>query len=230
MKFLGFSALAAVILAMLAVLTPVGNQLLGWREWHWRQTLAVTVTTPSGPVTGSATSTVTFGISPEWFADWTSDGGYARLRGEAVALEIRPGEYLFVLLDTYGAATATRTFTTILPTREDIIERFDTLVSLRETRALPRDLYPSFVTFSDISDPTTIQPVDPDALAATFGPGVSLATLTLSITDAPQSTTGLATLLAWLGPDPHAKLGPATDGPTKIPFHRTISHGDFIRR
>ena len=59
------------------------------------------------------------------------------------------------------------------------------LEALREARAVPRRQYPMLVTFADVADPTTVARLDPDNLAASFGPGVALRGMTLEITDDP---------------------------------------------
>jgi hypothetical protein len=62
-------------------------------------------------------------------------------------------------------------------------ERPAFLEQIRQVRDVPRDKYPLLVTFTDIADPKTVTKVDPDNLAATFGPGVALKRITLEITD-----------------------------------------------
>jgi hypothetical protein len=50
---------------------------------------------------------------------------------------------------------------------------------------VPPILYPLLVTFTDIADPKTVTRVDSANLAATFGPGYALTSITLEITDEP---------------------------------------------
>jgi hypothetical protein len=95
---------------------------------------------------------------------------------------------------------------------------------------LPEDGLPVLVTFGDISDPTSVARVDPKDLEASFGPGVSLNSMTLEITDGPVTEGRVEAVLAWLGPYPEPGLGPATGGTTNIPFYRRVHMGDFIRR
>ncbi|MDR4487064.1 MAG: hypothetical protein R3B83_06010 [Nitrospirales bacterium] len=52
------------------------------------------------------------------------------------------------------------------------------------------------VTFTDLTDPTTVKVVDPENLAPTFGPGVSLKRITLKITDEPV-TAKIESVLGW---------------------------------
>ena len=59
---------------------------------------------------------------------------------------------------------------------------------------------PTLVRFRDISDPKTIEVVDPADLAASFGPNIRLKSVTVQITDDPV-TTGIEKLLPSFGPE-----------------------------
>ncbi|MEO5614149.1 MAG: hypothetical protein ABIR04_04405, partial [Cypionkella sp.] len=63
---------------------------------------------------------------------------------------------------------------------------------------LPRHIWPALVTFTDLADPLSMQLVNPDDLAASFGPGFSLAGLSMSLADAPSDSKALHKLLPWL--------------------------------
>lgn len=67
-----------------------------------------------------------------------------------------------------------------------------------KVRELASKDYPLLVTFTDITDPTTVNQVDPTNLAATFGPGVSLKRITLQITDEPVTEGKIESVLGWL--------------------------------
>jgi len=56
---------------------------------------------------------------------------------------------------------------------------------------------PTLVRFRNINDPTTIEVVDPDNLAASFGKDVRLKSVTVQITSDPV-TTGIEKTLPWL--------------------------------
>ncbi|MDR4487070.1 MAG: hypothetical protein R3B83_06040 [Nitrospirales bacterium] len=63
------------------------------------------------------------------------------------------------------------------------------------------------VTFTDLTDPTTVKKVDPENLAATLGPGVSLKRITLEITDEPVTEGKIEQVLGWLD-DPKVLKNP----------------------
>lgn len=53
------------------------------------------------------------------------------------------------------------------------------------------------VTFSDINDPKTVQKVDPSNFPASFGSGVKLRRVTLTITDEEVTTGKIESVLIW---------------------------------
>jgi hypothetical protein len=55
------------------------------------------------------------------------------------------------------------------------------------------------VTFADIADPLSVQLVDPDDLAATFGTGFALRKVTGQVTDEPMTLGRVEPVLSWLG-------------------------------
>ena len=89
--------------------------------------------------------------------------------------------------------------------------------------------YPYFVRFKDIKDPKSVEQVDPDNLAKSFGTGVKLKSLTVQMTDEPV-TVGIEKRLGWLG-----SVGPLIDAGSMprpplgepYPFAVTISSTDF---
>jgi hypothetical protein len=121
-------------------------------------------------------------------------------RGEAAYVELPGKRYLFALLDggppDSGPQTnAINIFKDQLPRRGD--ERFAIVAKSRFKKDIPRSHYPLLVAFMDINDPNSVREVDPDNLAATFGPGVSLKRMTLEITDEPVTEGKIESVLGW---------------------------------
>lgn len=148
-------------------------------------------------------------------AAWRERGGMgSNTIGEASFVELAPGKYLFALLGN----ELDRALTTFLPDIVNTEEKATRFETLRETRGVPRDRYPLLVTFADISDPRTVQKVDPDNLATSFGRGVTLERITLTITDERLSVGKILELLPWIT-WPHRKFLTAGGGetPLKIP-------------
>ncbi|MBV7257950.1 hypothetical protein KCG44_14290, partial [Pacificimonas sp. WHA3] len=149
--------------------------------------------------------------------------------GEAVVVDLPNGDTLFALLK------AGQAFDAFLP---QIEADYDISGSCGGMRAMAEGLssrdyqaviaaenYPKFVRFRDITDPTSIEPVDPDALAASFGEGYVLRQIAIHTTDQ-QVTRGIAKRLPSFGPET------GFDGWCKgLPFGdpRQVSRYDFQR-
>ncbi len=189
------------ILGVLAVAMLSGCELIGFKNWEWHQKITVEVVGPSGLITSDSVIEVRCGTSP----DWLGGGGMGcQVKGEAVAMEIAPGQVLFALLkgdpesQNYPAKVAYQVFfpnrkLTTVEERGDLLER-----EFRgDRRDLPRQNYPLLVTFTDINDPKTIQRVDPDDFGAAFGPGIWLKHITLEITDEPVTEGKIESVLGW---------------------------------
>jgi hypothetical protein len=220
-------AILPLLLALLA--------LTGCERYAWNQKLTVTVETPAGEVSASSVSAVS------WRKHWIQTDGMGwsyDLTGEAVMVEVTPGRYLFALLK--GAATTeymgSVAAASIAGREGRVIDgALFAEVQGKTGRAagvitVPEVQYPMLVTFGDIADPASVTLVDPADLAASFGPGVRLKSVTLEVTDEPVTRPKLDTLLSWLGPFPEPALGPATGGSSGVPFYRLVHMGDFIRR
>lgn len=161
------------------------------QKWSWHQRLSLVVDTPAGPISASSVTRRSLRFTDGWFVPPEARGAASSYSGEAVVLEVAPGRYLFALLG------APNPFEVFFP-REAPVEVAPQLEVLRETRAVPRRQYPTLVTFADVADPTTVARVDPDDLAASFGPGVALRGMTLEITDDPVTEGVVEGVLGWL--------------------------------
>ncbi|MCO6177072.1 hypothetical protein [Ciceribacter sp. RN22] len=223
-------------LSLIVVAALSGCDMLGFHEWQWRQKLTVSVMTPEGLKSGSSVTSARIEFPPKW----TGVGDAAGMQrggvtGEAVALDLGEGRYLFALLQGYTEWTA---YTAFFPELEgkallkkEIFPYLDRLVAnTGQSRDVPREHYPLLVTFDDIADPTSVKRVDPANFEASFGPGYRLKSIAMSITDESVIEGRIQKMLEWLGPYPEPKLSPATGRTTDIPFSRSVSHGDFIRR
>lgn len=190
----------ALVLA-LAVAGLVGCNMLGFRSWSWNQKLTVTVETPEGPKSGSAVSAAWFQMTPKWSGVGDSAGASnSSLSGEAVVVDLGQGRYLFALLKGYNEFTGRLAFFPLPQkplNKEEDAAVYDQLEALRATTELPRELTPLLVTFADINDPASVQRVDPDDLAAHFGPGYALSSITIAITDEPVTKGRVEAVLGW---------------------------------
>lgn len=186
--------------------------LFGGQTVSWHQRLTVTVETPAGEVSGSAVTAVTNTQREGLLELPNSRGVKTAVTGEAVVVEVAPGRYLFVLLDgaEYWAYAAFRLGRQTDPdalSYEAMMAQlkhrpFDVPapLPLRPAAAYMSNPFPTLVTFDDITDPKTVRRVDPEDLAASFGPGVSLKAVTLEVTKAPVTegkVEGLVDFFNW---------------------------------
>lgn len=179
------------VLAALLIMVPAGCS----RSYsaHYRTT--VQVRTPQGVVAGAAVRTVWLGRSmPNPIPLPGEDRPHWEEHGEAVAVDLPSGQTLFALVGD--------------PVEEGWLIRDEPAARSDEgfqlwpnTPVSPRwktpYKLPLLVRFRDIGDPTSIERVDPNNLAASFGPGYSLKSIRVQKTyDA--VTTGIDKRLSWL--------------------------------
>ena len=208
--------------------------LAGCRDQHdWRQKLTVVVETPAGERSGAAVVEVraTFGQIP-----LSGNEVEYHYTGEATVVEVAPGKYLFALL----GGTEERFACTVrdamgwdsgkgAKSRGEWLAEIPQMVGQPPAPVPPRCL-PLMVTFGDITDPKSVQRVDPEDLAASFGPGVRLKAVTLGVTEEPVTEGKVEAVLGWLGPYPEPALMPGDGRSGNIPFAMKVHQGDFIRR
>ncbi|MGB3313854.1 MAG: hypothetical protein WBB85_05545, partial [Albidovulum sp.] len=181
----------------LLLLLPLLFVLNSCKTFTWNQKLTVTVEAPSGEVSGSSVTRMKVISKPKTLPD--AGTVEAKLTGEAVVVEVLPGRYLFALLDLGWAEAAYADARTGIG-KEGFEDFMRHIVAQKGKPAvpLPPDALPRLVTFGDISDPTSVALVDPDNLAASFGPGVRLKSVTLEITDEPVTARLVEKVLPWL--------------------------------
>lgn len=196
-------ALAAVFVTACAVSDPTPD---------YRYRLTVEVATPAGVRSGSSV----IAVEQTLVRPGMNPAGQAverRIRGEAVAVDLPGGRTLFALLRSEeNSDWAGYIMQWLAPDQpgDSFAEGLDDMLPLegRGPIAVPRTLeiwrgqppvsaYPMLVTFGDPADPTSVQPVDPDDLAATFGPGVALRRITVEMTD-DAVTRGIEGRLGWM--------------------------------
>ena len=208
----------------------------------YRYRLTVEVETPEGLKTGSSVievkqRLVRAGSSPANMAV------ERRVRGEAVAVDLPGGKTLFALLRSDNNVDwASYVMQTLAPhlDSETFAQQLDNMLLLKGEIVLPRTFppvghlkersaYPMLVTFGDLDDPTSVEEVDPDDLAATFGKGISLKRITVQMTDDPL-TAGIERRLGWLEAHGrhHASLKPSGSRYLdEAQLINLVTHGDF---
>ena len=208
-----------------------------------RYKLQAEVETPAGLKTGYSVIEVRLEKSLRGF----------KVKGEAAAVDVAPGQTLFVVLrspQTFDwAAQAINIFpgTAKLAPGEtgheaDVRRTGRALDAKRadrraypawvrgNTSADPEKSWPGtpyLVRFKDIGDPKSVERVDPDDLAKTFGPGFKLKSLTVQVTDDPV-TTGIHDRLPWLQNHAGSLVKSAPKTPiSEIPPEQRLDEGAF---
>jgi hypothetical protein len=188
-----------------------------------RYRLTLTVDTPEGIKTGSGVIQVTYAKAVRILG--SSAEITIGVKGEAVVVDLGKRGLLFALLKAGKEPRSAPDWIVLkafgfkggaLGSPPDAnIARLQTLHGKKQ---LSSQELPLLVRFRDIHDPTSVERVDPDNLAASFGPGVRLADATIEITDDPV-TNGIEKRLPWL--KAVEERGGALDG-TRFPDNNAL--------
>lgn len=158
-----------------------------------RQKVTLSVETPSGLKTAESVISVSY-VPPLLNGPAAGfDQATITRSGEAVVMEVTPGRYLFALLKGLPDP-----WTVFFPNQgpQDTIVKFKGMIG--ETHELAQTQYPLLVTFGDISDPSSVEKVDPLNIEAAFGPGYRLIGVELALTDEPVTMGQAKKVLRWL--------------------------------
>ena len=173
---------AVIVLGILGLLGFITfRTLFGGATISWHQRLTVTIRTPMGEVSGASVTKITNMDTTGLLVVPQARGVSSRVLGEAVAVEVEPGRWLFALLsgddvNYKGHADQLAQYAFRLGQDRAALDRsYESNMAelkaqpLNSPAPVPRDAYPMFVTFDDITKPETVRLVDSDDLDATFG-------------------------------------------------------------
>lgn len=168
---------------------------------RYRYKMTVEVETPQGPRSGYAVREIVIRTPPSIPMLGEHRTGFGVI-GEAVAVDIAPGKVLFALMTgangshDYAGRDVNFMFKELTSGKKgDAIELWPKKPTTR--RPIIAEPMPILVTFRDVSDPTTAEHVEPGALEQTFGPGVILKKIEVSLVDQ-AITTGIDKRLNWI--------------------------------
>jgi hypothetical protein len=176
----------------------------------YRYKLTLAVNTPGGVKRGSSVVEVAF-----WNVSIPAKGTAFKLRGEALYLDLGPGERpLIALLTkqlhqqddkniqwTRNAGAGVRQMFRLynIHPSADYMDDIPGLARMRGLRQIAPGNLPDLVTFADVKDPSSVIEVDPGNLQQTLGSGVSWNEIALEITREPI-TSGIRKKLPWIEP------------------------------
>jgi hypothetical protein len=221
--FLGTAFVAAASLAIAGC---------GWMfAKSYRFRLSVEVDTPQGLRTGSSVYEASTWKTDAILPDEAKRASY--LHGEAVAVDLGGGQTLFALLRTgaiHGGMIGL-SMTALDPAfNNDLVESAARIAAGKGIRTsavvAPKD-YPVLVRFGDVKNPKSVEAVDAADLAKSFGQGVKLRRITVTLTNDPV-TKGIDKRLGWLSKFPEPRLDPDYRGGDNPPnISQKLNHGDF---
>jgi hypothetical protein len=198
---------------IIVIVVLVGLLYLSGTRFAAHQKITLSVATPAGVKSASAVQKLSFEKSlPDWVVPGDAGGSSIWLSGEAVALEIAPQKYLFALL-----TDTPRAWDVFFPRQSPASLGPVMAASIGKVQPLTPDQYPLLVTFGDINDPASVRRVDPADLAASFGAGYRLDTITMTITDEPVTEGKVEAVLGWLN-WPREKILAAGNGENPVKF------------
>ena len=157
-------------------------------------------------------------------------------KGEAVAVDLPGGQTLFSLVvNGYQGkdfrADVIQTFDPSYPHEQALVNLFAVLgkpESIGRTGEIRPKNVPPLVRFRDIHNPKSVELIDPNDLAKSFGPGVKLKRIFLVVVNQPI-TTGQKSRLQNIGILPDHSLDndfQMTDNPT---LAQQLGYSDFSR-
>jgi hypothetical protein len=187
------------------VILAVGYLWLSFYDVHVRYRLTVQVQDGDEIRTGSSVIDASYSMEPDW--TWSGPHTYdPEVIGYAPTVDLGKKGMLFLTFDKTPTAFYVHERRKQIPCGFGVIgclpfaaynksgvwddasekkAKFSELLRQSGSREVPLAMLPRFGRFRDINDPLTLEPVSPDDLAASFGPGVELKRVLLQLTDDP---------------------------------------------
>lgn len=233
------------LLGLLAVVASLWGCGLSRPSEELRYRLSVEVDTPQGLKIGSSVIEVRGVKNQDWLTP-EARGHRFSFRGEAVAVDLGGGRTLFALLKSESGLSDAGEYPwfafgkRLAGTRDELQKmrmmrgwKGETVAmtgteTVRQNGTQQVPARPLLVRFRDITDPKSVERVDPSDLAKSFGAGVKLVRITLSVTDDPV-TSGIERRLGWLGKYPEPRLDPTYKGSRNPKLSQKLTHGSFVQ-
>ncbi len=203
------------------VLAPIAViWFLGWAYIQinyptctFRYKLTAEVNTPEGVKTGSSVIEVSYSHNGDWGGGETPN---LHMTGEAPYIDLGSGKNLFLMLTNRasgrnlsesfhrpeGALDAFKLPLKALDLHWEIGDQRSLIVQVQEARAkglvnVPFENLPTLISFKDLTNPDSVQVVQPDGVSKIYGSLYALKNVTLEVTyEYPQSK--IETTLPWL--------------------------------
>ena len=193
------TALRRLLASGASLAIPLGLPGCAFDSAKFRFRFSVSVRTPQGIVSGSS-------VLEDLASRFPSVGGPGismTLRGEAVAIKLPSGTYLFATISSDLASLVPHLFLDHLIDDRSTVEGFRKLGGAdgpKGERDLNPDQYPRLVSCFNLIDPDSVAVLDPGSLADAYGAGVFLDRMFVELTSDPVSR-GIRAILPWLPTD-----------------------------
>lgn len=202
------------------------------QDFGWHQKLTMVIDTPDGPIVASAVQRMHVTYYPKWMRI-NGTSRLVELTGESPVADLGSGRIVLTILDTDFRME--KMFLD-LGQRPEIFARIEDQVG-QPPRTIRPKFYmplPPFVSFTDISDPSTAFNFRSEDFPKVFGPGYALREMTLEITDEPVTIGTVERMLGLSFFQLHARLRKQwnTDviaGTASPSYFESIGRSDFIR-
>jgi hypothetical protein len=171
--------------------------------YHYK--ISLEIETPEGLRTGFAVRQVSWSAGKSV----TQEASTASMshEGEAVVVDLPNGQSLFALMSPDGQETPMLAFGSARQTLGSDRSIKELHPPQQAEVLFGQSGYPRLVRFRDMTDPRTVEKVDPADLAASYGPGFRLKRITAQIVDEPV-TVSIGEKLNWLTRAPGTRINP----------------------
>lgn len=172
---------ALILSIMTAIVIAV---IIAWKvsfpTYSFRYKITINVETPDGLKTGNAVREISIApslnLTPEM-------GATKKISGEAVIIDLGQKGILFGLLSSDSYNEVFEAFPIKGATTPEGLKFYESLKP--GTKATITKNIPRFVRFSNLSEPKSVEKVDPHDMSASLGEGFRLKELTVEIVDEP---------------------------------------------
>lgn len=192
MKYL---VLTSVLLAIWAIGHLAYGAIYDAHNFSYRTKLTLTISTPSGLIEASGVRQID--ATKSYFNFAQSGGNYWTRTGEALVVDLGEGRYLFAPPKGWPDLAREMSAKGIIRSSLEL-EHQSEIRSQVAPISVPIERMLWMATFADLTDPNSIQGVDAQDLAATFGAGYALTRVTLQVTEDPLTEGRVRQVLGWL--------------------------------
>lgn len=162
-------------------------------SYSWNQKITIVVETPIGEVSGSAVTKIDWRKN-NLFKDGSS--WQSKITGEAAFVDLGAGRYVFATISGTVTQNLGKNIVKSMPTQTENL--LDSVSKLDESIIIPPKLYPTLLTFQNISDPKSAINITGRDFSELFGSGYKLKAIKFEITDEKITQGKVTEILKWL--------------------------------